>query len=83
VPFPVFAYFLKLAAERYGEIPCGKGDDDGSLFASFLKESRFPAGMKSITWEEIKDILETYKVSSSSLRSPFTLTLPFVVHPFL
>jgi len=62
VPFPVFAYFLKLAAERYGEIPCGKGDDDGTMFSTFLKESRFPAGMKSTSWEEIRDILEKFNV---------------------
>ena len=62
VPFPVFTYFLKLAADKYGEIPCGKGDDDGTIFATFLKESRFPAGMKSTSWEDIRDILEKYNV---------------------
>ena len=62
VSFPVFAYFLKLAADVYGEIPCAKGEDDGSMFSTFLKESRFPTGMKSVAWEEIRDIMEKYQV---------------------
>jgi hypothetical protein len=53
---------MKLAADMYGEIPCGKGDDDGSTFSTFLKESKFPTGMKSVSWEEIRDILEKYNV---------------------
>ena len=41
---------------------CRKNDDDGSLFVAFLKESRFPSEMKSVSWETIRDILEIYKV---------------------
>lgn len=63
IPFPVFAHFLKVAADMYGEIPLAKGEDDGSVFASFLKESRLPTEIKSVKWEEIRDILEIYKVS--------------------
>lgn len=81
VPLRVFTYFLKLAEEKYGEIPRGKvpiplefvswylltsfylkGEDDGSVFANFLKESRFPPHLKSITWENVKEIMDTYKV---------------------
>jgi hypothetical protein len=40
-----------------------KGEDDGSLFSSFLKESRLPTQLKHVSWEAIRDILETYKVS--------------------
>lgn len=47
----------------YGDIPLAKGEDDGSVFASFLKESRLPAEIKSIKWEEIRDILDMYKVN--------------------
>ena len=63
IPFPVFTHFLKVAADMYGEIPLAKGEDDGSVFASFLKESRLPAEIKSVKWEEIRDILEIYKAS--------------------
>jgi hypothetical protein len=62
VPFPVFTYFLKVASEVYGEIPLAKGEDDGSVFSSFLKESRLPEELKSVSWEEIRDILQVYKV---------------------
>jgi hypothetical protein len=62
VSFPVFTYFLKLAADTYGEIPCGKGEDDGTTFSNFLKESRFPAAMKTTSWEEIRNILEKFNV---------------------
>jgi hypothetical protein len=64
VSFPVFAYFLKLAADVYGDIPCAKGEDDGSMFSTFLKESRYPTGMKTVVWEEIRDIMEKYQVRS-------------------
>jgi hypothetical protein len=39
-----------------------KGEDDGSVFAHFLKESRFPPHLKSITWENVKEIMDAYKV---------------------
>lgn len=39
-----------------------KGEDDGSVFANFLKESRFPPHLKSITWENVREIMDTYKV---------------------
>jgi hypothetical protein len=55
--FLVFAYFLKLAADVYGDIPCAKGEDDGWMFSTFLKEStqsRYPTGMKTVVWEEIR-----------------------------
>ncbi|KAF9463035.1 hypothetical protein BDZ94DRAFT_648521 [Collybia nuda] len=68
----VFVYFLKLAEERYGEIPRGKGEDDGSLFSSFLKESRLPVQLRHVSWEVIRDILESY---SDPLMSQFPLAL--------
>ncbi|KAF9077828.1 hypothetical protein BDP27DRAFT_1379534 [Rhodocollybia butyracea] len=61
VRLPVFIYFMQIASARYGDIPREKGQDDGSLFSSFLKESRYPPSMRSTNWETIRDILETYK----------------------
>lgn len=50
----------------YGpEIPLGKGEDDGSVFSSFLKESRLPDELRSVSWEEIRDVLQVYKVRFS------------------
>lgn len=47
----------------YKDIPLGKGEDDGSIFSSFLKESRLPADMRSVGWEDVRDILDVYKVA--------------------
>jgi hypothetical protein len=66
VPFPVFTYFLKVSSELYGEIPLAKGEDDGSIFSSFLKESRLPDELKSVSWENIRDVLQIYKVCPSA-----------------
>ncbi|KIM89376.1 hypothetical protein PILCRDRAFT_813299 [Piloderma croceum F 1598] len=61
VPFPVFTYFLKVSSDLYGEIPLAKGEDDGSIFSSFLKESRLPDELKSVSWENVRDVLQDYK----------------------
>ncbi|THH01557.1 hypothetical protein EW026_g1174 [Hermanssonia centrifuga] len=57
----VFTYFQKIAVDLYGNVPLGKGDDDGSLFESIIKESRFPIEQRSIKWETLRDILEKFK----------------------
>lgn len=79
VPLRVFAYFLKLAEEKYGEIPRGKGEDDGSVFANFLKESRFPPHLKSITWENVKEIMDTYKFIPFCSRDPIMAQFPLAL----
>ncbi|TFK40782.1 hypothetical protein BDQ12DRAFT_770762 [Crucibulum laeve] len=68
----VFVYFMHLAEKKYGEIPHGKGEDDGSMFMAFLKESRMPPASKFISWEIIKDILEKY---NDPIMSQFPLIL--------
>lgn len=60
--FPDFSYFMLKAGEIYGDIPSAKGEDDGSVFTTFLKESRFSKEMRSVGWEDIREILEKYKV---------------------
>lgn len=55
------------AGEMYGNIPAGKGEDDGSVFSTFLKESKYPKDLRSVNWEDIRDILEKYKVRHSSV----------------
>lgn len=53
---------------------CEQGEDDGSIFTTFLKESRLPLAMKNVTWETIRDILAKYKVCPVHLRRPIVLT---------
>ena len=79
--FRVFAYFLRLAEDKYGDIPRGKvsfllhrchhhslsslaqTEDDGYVFSTFLKESRLPMHSKTVGWETIRELLETYNVN--------------------
>ncbi|KAF8733215.1 hypothetical protein AX14_004073 [Amanita brunnescens Koide BX004] len=79
VPLRVFTYFLSIAERRYGEIPRGKNDDDGSLFVAFLKESRLPSEMKSVNWETIRDILQTYKFMPLCTKDPIMSRLPLAL----
>ena len=63
MPTTAFVYLMSVATKRYGDIPTGKGDDDGTIFSEFLRESRYPTEQKHVKWEEVRDILEKYRVS--------------------
>lgn len=58
----VFTHFQAVAIKRFGSIPLGKGDDDGSTVDAVIKESRFPTEQRLIKWETVRDVLEKYKV---------------------
>lgn len=58
----VFTYFQEVAVKLFGNIPLGKGDDDGSVMEAVIKEKRFPAEARMVKWETLKEILEKYKV---------------------
>ncbi|KNZ73051.1 hypothetical protein J132_01436 [Termitomyces sp. J132] len=62
VPMRVFLHFLKLAEEMYGNIPRAKNEDDGYIFNTFLKQSRWPTSLKTVNWDTIREILEQYNV---------------------
>lgn len=79
VPLEVFSYFLTLASERYDNIPRGKGDDDGSIFLSFIKESRFPSHLRHISWETIRDILDKYHFIPFSTKDPIMVQFPLAL----
>lgn len=79
VSLRVFVYFLKLAEDKYGEIPRGKGEDDGSVFTTFLKESRFPPQMKTFTWENVKEILEKFNFIPFCSRDPVMAQFPLAL----
>lgn len=60
---PTFAHFLKVAAERLGDVPISKGAmDDGAIFAAFIHESRLPINLRPTKWETVMEIFEKYKV---------------------
>ena len=60
--FPVFAHFLAIAARMYGNVPAGKGEDDGNILSLYLKQSRFPTEYRAASWEQVRDVVEKYKV---------------------
>lgn len=62
VPLPIFTHFMQVATLMYGDIPVNKGEDDGAIFSSLLKSSRFPSEQRPGKWEVLKEILEKYKV---------------------
>lgn len=77
VPLPIFTHFMQVATLMYGDIPVNKGEDDGAIFSSLLKSSRFPSEQRPGKWEVLKEILEKYKVR---LCGPYQcLTSPFFV----
>ncbi|PCH40094.1 hypothetical protein WOLCODRAFT_136650 [Wolfiporia cocos MD-104 SS10] len=75
---PVFTHFMTLAARLYGDIPVGKGDDDGTIFTLLLKTSRFPAA-RSVKWETMKEVLEKYKFIPFSNKDPMMAQFPLVL----
>ncbi|KAI9058363.1 hypothetical protein FKP32DRAFT_1597452 [Trametes sanguinea] len=79
VPFPVFAYFLSIAARMYGDIPVSKGEDDGSILTLLLKQSRFPSEYRAAKWEQVKDVVEKYKFIPFSDRDPMMAQFPLVL----
>ena len=60
--FPIFAYFLKVAGDYLGDVPVGKGEDDGSVFLLFVKENKLQASVKTVKTETMIEILDKYKV---------------------
>ncbi|KDQ62290.1 hypothetical protein JAAARDRAFT_30185 [Jaapia argillacea MUCL 33604] len=79
LPLPVMIHFMKVGTDLYGDVPTGKGDDDGSLFSLFLNESRFPQSMKSVQWEEIRDIIQKYKFMPFCNKDPIMATFPLAL----
>lgn len=79
VPLSVFTYFLKLAADTYGDIPRGKSEDDGTIFTWFLQESRFPPQARRVNWETVRDILDKYNFIPFSHKDPLMAQFPLAL----
>ncbi|RPD62424.1 hypothetical protein L226DRAFT_332261 [Lentinus tigrinus ALCF2SS1-7] len=77
--FPVFAHFLAIAARMYGNIPAGKGEDDGNILSLYLKQSRFPTEYRAASWEQVRDVVEKYKFIPFSDKDPMMAQFPLVL----
>jgi hypothetical protein len=69
------SHFLKLSAERFGTINMAKGEDDGSVFRHFIKESRMRADRRGPATETIAEMLDKGKVSSCTPQNSRFLNL--------
>lgn len=74
-----FVYLLSVATKRYGNIPTGKGEDDGTIFSEFLRESRYPTEQKHVKWEQVRDILEKYKFIPFCNKDPIATQFPLAL----
>ncbi|KAJ7644135.1 hypothetical protein FB45DRAFT_735982 [Roridomyces roridus] len=77
VSLSTFAYFLSLAAEKFGEIPRGKGEDDGAIVSQFIKEARQES--QHVTWEQVRDIFETHNFIPFCERDPLFSQIPLAL----
>lgn len=60
------SHFLKLSSEKFGTINTIKGEDDGSVFRHFIKESRMRADRRGLATDAIAEMLDKGKVSHPS-----------------
>ncbi|KAF9267428.1 hypothetical protein L218DRAFT_920273 [Marasmius fiardii PR-910] len=79
VSLSVFSHFSLLASRRYDNIPRGKGQDDGSIFAQFLSESRYPPTQKHVYWESIRDIIGKYHFFPFCNKDPLMAQFPLAL----
>jgi hypothetical protein len=54
---------MKLSSERFGTINIAKGEDDGTVFRNFIRESRRGSDRRSLATDTIVEMLEKGKVS--------------------
>ncbi|TRM60670.1 hypothetical protein BD626DRAFT_435548 [Schizophyllum amplum] len=76
---PVFVHFMKLATDKYGDIPRGKGEDDGSLFSSFIFDSKLPSAARHVSWETIREIVEIYNFIPFCSKDPLMANFPLAL----
>ncbi|OBZ71326.1 hypothetical protein A0H81_08366 [Grifola frondosa] len=79
IPLPVFTHFIAVSSRMYGNIPIGKGEDDGSIFHGLLKQSRYPTEQRAAKWENLRDVLEKYKFIPFCHKDPMMAQFPLVL----
>jgi len=54
---------MKLSSARFGTINIAKGEDDGTVFRNFIRESRRRTDRRGLATDAIEEMLEKGKVS--------------------
>ncbi|TFY69079.1 hypothetical protein EVG20_g3301 [Dentipellis fragilis] len=85
VSFTDFTYLLNVAGERLGEIPVGKGDDDGTVFMNFIKENRVPPNLRSVKTETVIELFIPFckKVRGFACRGLVTNAINVLQDPIM
>ncbi|KAH9179344.1 hypothetical protein EDB89DRAFT_2217692 [Lactarius sanguifluus] len=73
------SHFLKLSSERFGTINTIKGEDDGSVFRHFIKESRARADRRGLATEAIADMLDKGKFIPFCSKDPIMAQFPLAL----
>ncbi|KAF8134795.1 hypothetical protein K438DRAFT_1693855 [Mycena galopus ATCC 62051] len=76
---PAFSHFLKVASDKFHEIPRGKNEDDGALFAKFIKEAKLPEESRTVSWETIRDVFQKYLFMPFCHRDPLMSQFPLAL----
>ncbi|EKM49523.1 uncharacterized protein PHACADRAFT_265050 [Phanerochaete carnosa HHB-10118-sp] len=75
----VFTYFQMAAVRLFGNVPFGKGDDDGAIMEAAIKDSRFPVEQRKVKLESLQEILEKYKFIPFCHRDAMMANFPLVL----
>ncbi|KAI9435374.1 hypothetical protein F5148DRAFT_1266602 [Russula earlei] len=74
-----FGHFLKLSSERFGAINIAKGEDDGAVFRSFIRESRRRPDRRGQSTDAIAEILEKGKFIPFCSKDPIMAQFPLAL----
>ncbi|KAH9047699.1 hypothetical protein EDB84DRAFT_1586418 [Lactarius hengduanensis] len=73
------SHFLKLSSERFGTINTIKGEDDGSVFRHFIKESRTRADRRGLATDAIAEMLDKGKFIPFCSKDPIMAQFPLAL----
>ncbi|KAI9465392.1 hypothetical protein BJY52DRAFT_1202178 [Lactarius psammicola] len=76
---PTFSHFLKLSSERFVTINLSKGEDDGSVFRHFIKESRMRADRRGLATDAIAEMLDKGKFIPFCSKDPIMAQFPLAL----
>ncbi|KAI0248585.1 hypothetical protein BJV78DRAFT_1332068 [Lactifluus subvellereus] len=76
-----FSHFLKLSSERFGTINTSKGEDDGSVFRHFIRESRLRADRRGLptATDAIAEMLDKGKFIPFCSKDPIMAQFPLAL----
>ncbi|KAH9980176.1 hypothetical protein BGW80DRAFT_484395 [Lactifluus volemus] len=74
-----FSHFLKLSAERFETINIAKGEDDGTVFRLFIRESRLRADRRGLSTGAIVEVLDKGKFIPFCSKDPIMAQFPLAL----